>query len=349
MKCNNTAQKTVIFSPRPVRSKELKGRDYTCMDPAEVPSLMALLSSDPEITDLVILPGAPWSLAHILAAAKHLQGRGKTYLVGGAVPELQKELPLVSRVDTLDGLSSAIEAAQAANTKKPAGRGKGMHHAISSPPNKEAPAPAELLWRPIQPMRIPDDVVYYIAVAGSQERIGCTTQAIGLWHYCKALGFDPAIVAGPGPTAAMAKLMDAAEIPGGWNIDGIPFVQDAAQAYDCYIRDLGPLGSCDRDAFFGADWSLLVAGAKPWELAATVEAAAILRPRAYASVLLSYATEADRRELEEIFDGRGVMAAPWLPRPWKPTTGALAPYDKLLRPVLTRYLRERAYCRERTF
>ena len=341
-------RKVVIFDGNRIRPKGLNGAECVCMDPAEVPSLMALLGTDPDITDLVIQEGAPWSLAHILAAGKLLGSRsGRVYLVGTALPELRKELPMLCRLGTLEELAEAL-AAKAAQGKEPEKRKAGPRPSLSSPPNKQDPGPERLLRRPVLPLKIPEDLVYYIAVAGSQARIGCTTQAIGLWHYCKALGFQPAIVAGPDRAAAMARLMGGTEISGGWEIEGIPWVSDEAQAYDCYIRDLGVLTPDTGDGFYGSDWSLLVAGTKPWELERTVEAMASIRPRAYASVILSFATEQDRRELEELFENRRVVAAPWLPRPWQPTTGALAPYDKLLRPVLLRYIRERTYQQERS-
>lgn len=345
---SGSSGKIIILSSGPLPPVGLDSGAYVSMAPAEAPSLVALLSARPEVTDIVLVGNVPWSPAHILAAARQLHGRGKAYLVGNAAPELRKELPLISRLEALKQLPGAMAAARKEDAEKSRENPEAGAPA-SDPPGPERPEQEAGLRRPIQPLFIPDDVVYYFAVAGSQARIGCTTQAIGLWHYCKRLGFDPAITVSPGRGEEMARMMNGREIPGGWDIDGIPFIRDAARAYDCYIRDLGALGSCDRDAFLGADWSLLVAGVKPWELAATAEAAALLRSRAYASVLLSYAIEADRRELEKLFDGRGVAVAPWLPRPWTPPAGALASYDRLLRPVLARYLRQRTYRRERTF
>lgn len=328
--------KVVLFFPRRF-SADLK-IPYTCLEPEAVPSLTALLASDREVTALVLPERFPWSQAHVLSAAKQLLNRsGRLYVLGKSPVEPP---PMLRYIGT-----DKLEAALLAQSNEKPGPDP-ARSSVSSPPNTDPSDAARLLRRPVLPLKIPGDVVFQIAVAGSQPRIGCTTQALGLWHWCRAVGFDPAIVARESSIRSLASLMAGRETEGGFIIEGIPFVTDAAHAYDCYIRDLGVLGDSTKDAFSSADWSVLVTGVKPWELPATAQALGGIQARPYASVILSFALERDLEPLRSVLDRRGAVSAPWLPQPWRPTTGALLPYDKLLRPVLVRYLRERTYLKE---
>lgn len=174
-----------------------------------------------------------------------------------------------------------------------------------------------------------------LGVVGTQHRIGCTTQAVGLWHYCKALGFDAAVVSGKEQIAQIASPMHCEQIPGGYNIEGIPFVTETTLPYDCYILDIGP-GSIP-DALSVTDCLVLVAGVKPWEIQHT--AAALHSAKgSELSVLLSFSSEADAAGLKPLFGRQSIAVVPWMPELWTPSPQALAIYDQLLRPVLRRIL-----------
>lgn len=176
-----------------------------------------------------------------------------------------------------------------------------------------------------------------LGVVGSQHRIGCTTQAIGLWHYCKALGFDPAVISSADRISEIARVMNCTEIDSGYRIEGIPFVTDAAHSYDCYILDVGT-GSIP-EALKITDHLILVAGSKPWELQHT--AAALRAAHGHEmSILLSFTGEKDANTLHPLFGARSAVISPWIATLWEPSVDALLVYDNLLRPVLEKTLEQ---------
>lgn len=299
------------------------GIDASAYQPAQVPSITALLLRQPEISNIVLLPGEEkaWSLGHILAAAKQLQGKGRMIFMGTG-----RQLPsLISVVPDKDALLRLLQ-----KPTKPASSSNGglTVRQVSELPEVR-PMPT------IKPMTVPPEKILMLGVVGSQHRIGCTTQAVGLWHYCKALGFDPAVVATPGQIAQIAGPMHSQEIAGGYRIEGIPFVTDTAHAYDCYILDIGP-GSV-QEAMRATDCPVLVAGSKPWELQNTTAALRAARGKDM-PVLLSFSSESDAKALQPLF-GRQIPAVlPWMPELWKVSVEALAVYEAVLRPVLEQVL-----------
>lgn len=297
------------------------------LDGERVPSLTGLLLERPEISDIVLTEGVQknWSMGHILAAAKQLQGRGRLVLMGAG-----GQLPaLLCAAEDPEALLALLK-----KPVKPGGSGTagGKGPRISREGFSGLPEPPKM---EIRPLSVPPGKMLILGMAGSQRRIGCTTQAVGLWHYCKALGFDPAVVMGRETLARLAAPMDGQEIPGGYRIEGVPFVADTALRYDCYILDIG-VGDI-REARKSVDCLVLVAGSKPWELPDT---AAALRAAGNGElvVLLSFSCRADGEALAPLFGRRAVAVLPWMPRLWQPSPAAMAIYDKLLRPVLERAL-----------
>lgn len=318
-----------LISPESADGEFLRSAGFPvlALRPEAVPSLTALLFDHNDITGLVIRDGetACWSVSHVLSAAKLLERSGVTVLLGGGTLTRQCESsPLIRAVEEPAALPAVLR-------KKPKSDGHGK------PPADSASAQAERADRPerIFPLSIPQGKLLMLGVVGSQRRIGCTTQAVGLWHYCRALGFDPAVVASPGEIARIAGPMDCREIPGGCAVEGIPFVTGTALSYDCYILDIGA-GSVP-EALKAADFLVLVAGSKPWELGHT---AAALRAagKAGLGILLSFTAAGDAAGLLPLFGGRPAAAAPWMPELWRPSAEALRVYDGLLRPELVRIL-----------
>lgn len=298
----------------------IKAAAYRC---EEVPSLTALLLQLPNICNVVLFQGnVEWSMGHILAAAKQLQRRGRMVIFGAdAVPSSLTHVA-ANKEDLLRLLKSSAKGAASDNG------GRTLLRA-DTPPVIPPEVPR------ISPMKIPPSKLLLLGIVGSQQRIGCTTQAISLWHYCRALGFDPAIVSSPEQLAALAAPMQKEEIPGGYRIEGIPFVTNTTHAYDCYVLDVGA-GNIQAVQDY-ADHTILVAGSKPWELQHTAAALRALRGKEL-SVLLSFCSEKDAKSLQPLFGTITPQVMPWAPELWTPHPGAIAILDTLLRPIISQIL-----------
>ena len=294
---------------------------------SQVHSLTGLLLAQPEITDIVMLPEAQkcWSMGHILAAAKLLQGKGYMVFFSSG-----KTLPvMIKTVFDHTELLRVLEKPKGTQGSKSSGNASGSN-ALQA-----AKSESTRKLRTVRPLSIPPGKILFLGVVGSQHRIGCTTQAVGLWHYCKSLGFDAAVVASKEQIAQIAGPMRCEEIETGYRVEGVPFVASTALAYDCYILDFGP-GSISS-AQKSTDCLVLVAGSKPWELQHT--AAALHSAKgAELPVLLSFSSEADANSLRPLFGQQSVAVVPWMPELWHPEGAVLEIYDKLLRPVLERVL-----------
>lgn len=298
----------------------IKAAAYRC---EEVPSLTALLIQLPNICNVVLFQGnVEWSMGHILAAAKQLQRRGRMVIFGAdAVPSSLTHVA-ANKEDLLQLLKSSAKGAVSDTGGRTLLR---ADTPLVIPP--EVPN--------IFPMKIPPSKLLLLGIVGSQQRIGCTTQAISLWHYCRALGFDPAIVSSPEQLAAIAAPMKKEEIPGGYRIESIPFVTSTAHAYDCYLLDVGA-GNIQATQSY-ADHTILVAGGKPWELQHTAASLRALRGKEI-TVLLSFCCEKDARSLQPLFGTITPQVMPWAPELWTPHPGAMAIFDALLRPIITQIL-----------
>lgn len=311
----------------------LSAAGFTVMQfhPDEVPSLTALLFDHPEIFALVIQDDntAAWSASHVLAAAKHLEQNGPAILFGDG--KLAAQCGSVTLIKITDRKEQLPELLRRPPKSAPGGRSV---TGTEKPVAVTQSAPLSVKPK-IRPMLIPPGKILMLGVIGSQQRIGCTTQAIGLWHYCKALGFDPAIVAASDHIAQLASVMKCTQIEEGYKIEGIPFVSSAALAYDCYILDIGA-GSI-QEAKKMTDCLVLVAGSKPWELQQTAAALRAAQGRGV-HVLLSYTSQKEAANLQPLFGGLPCSVVPYMTDPWQPCFEAMLVYDTLLRPVLERLM-----------
>lgn len=291
--------------------------------PDDMPSITSLVLDNPSVSDMVFLQGAEqsWSMGHLLAAAKLLEGRrGHVIFVSS-----QNTPPrMIWSVPDMSALLKALTKSTVSTT------GSGGKIAPLKQLIARATRSAKQPWLP-KPLDIPPGKVMILGVAGTQRRIGCTTHAIGIWHYCKKLGFDPAIVSTRERIAEMAAPMKSEQIQDGYRIEGIPFVVNTAQSYDCYVIDIGtdPLAEAVRKV----DLLLLIAGIKPWELQHTM-AAMNATKEDHTPVLLSYATEEDVSALKPMFAQRRLSVSPWIPDLWNPSDQLLSKYEYLLYPML---------------
>lgn len=299
----------------------IKAAAYRC---DTVPSLTALSFQIPNIRHIVLLQeDIVWSMGHILAAAKQLQGKGRLFLLGtDAAP-----YSMIHAALTKEDLLQLIKTSPKATSTSSGGR---VMHQADEPPKETQPK-----QHTVFPLNIPPSKILLLGIVGSQQRIGCTTQAIALWHYCKALGFDPAIVSSSEQLAAIAAPMKKEEIPGGYRIESIPFVTSTAHAYDCYLLDVGA-GNIQATQSY-ADHTILVAGGKPWELQHTAASLRALRGKEL-TVLLSFCCEKDAKSLQPLFGTITPQVMPWAPELWTPHPGALAIFDTLLRSIITQIL-----------
>ena len=295
--------------------------------PNDVSSLTRLIFDHEEISALVIQDGstAPWSASHVVAAAKQLEKAGPTILVGGG--KLTRQCTNAKSVLFVQDKTELPPLLRRRPQTAPGGR-------TLSQINKPAPTESAKSIR-IAPLQVPPGKILFLGVVGSQHRIGCTTQAIGLWHYCKALGFDPAVVSSPEQIAQIAGTMRNEEIDGGFRVENVPFVTGTALAYDCYIMDIGP-GSIP-EAIKATDCLVLVAGSKPWELQGTTAALRAARGKDI-KILLSFTTPKDAAVLQPLFGCSTAAAAPWMPDLWHPLPEIFTVYELLLRPTLERLL-----------
>lgn len=301
------------------------GKEYMLRKPSELLSLTGFLMENTDITHMVVWDSgySYWSDGHVLAAAKLLQNRGGMILMGaGEQIDRLRNNELISIAG--DG-QSLLRMLNEKHTWK--------HQ--STPARSRRPKLSDAVPR-ILPMNIPDAVIVIIDVIGSQPRIGCTTQAVALWHYCKALGFNPAVVTSRDKINEIAAPMHGNKIDGGYEVEGVQFVEDTYRSFDCYIRDNGSLPEKlpqDANVLF------LVAGVKPWELEYTMRAVRAVKYREMC-VLLSFATRHDCEQLAVLFGKNTVVEVPWIPDPWHPSWEALSVFEKLLRPALEHICRE---------
>lgn len=311
---------------------DLSGFNTLRLHPSNVSSLTKLLFEHPDLTALVIedTDTSWWSVSHILAAAKQLERRGPTILLGNGKQRQQcYNSKLLHFIDRKEEALAILRPPQ-----KSGSGGYGINIAPKEKPPKAIP-PDHQKQAAIRPMKIPAGRILMLGVVGSQHRIGCTTQAIGLWHYCRTLGFDPAVISSSDRISEIASVMNCAEIDSGYLIEGIPFVTDAAQAYDCYILDIGT-GSIS-EALKATDHLILVTGSKPWELQHTAAALRAAHGRDL-SILLSFTSQKDAHSLRPLFGTHKAEISPWIPALWEPSNDVLLVYDALLRPVFEKIL-----------
>lgn len=284
---------------------------------SSVKSLTALLMEQPTLHNILADGSelALWSPGHVLSAAKALQRRGgRLIALEPGIPHSLQNNPLVRCCPDLAHGEQVIQEPPV-------------------PPRAEEVSPVRsrpLPYGPIHPLTVPDSTVLFLDVYGSQPHIGCTTQALQLWHYAKLIGFDPVMVVPETQLEALKAVLEYTVAEQVTVFDGIPFCTDACHHFDCYIRDRGVAGSAALSR--EADVTLLIAGVKPWELASTVRAYTDLHPQA---LVLSYATQKAVQGLAQQLDGVMAAASNYIPDPWRRDAVTMRSFDRLLRSTLS--------------
>ena len=113
-----------------------------------------------------------------------------------------------------------------------------------------------------------------IAFVGTEKRIGVTHNAIMLANFLRKKGFAVALIE-KNRSNDFDKIMNEFDEKKGDNnyftINDIDYYSNMdAEAlkkpYNFIIEDFGSYESCERDLFNTADFKLVIAGAKPWEI-----------------------------------------------------------------------------------
>lgn len=197
----------------------------------------------------------------------------------------------------------------------------------------------------LAPLQRPVGTFLTIDVLGSQARIGCTTQCLQLFHYFSALGFQPAVVATPDQVSTLQRLMGGTQADDALLIDDVAFVTSAQSRYDCYIRDVGCIDGAKAFAAQNADYCVLVAGIKPWEVSAAVTALTSLHDVRRLLTVASYGDEESKKQIQALMQKTGrsgvAITAPWQPNPFIPTS--LGCYEAI-RPILETMMKEEIIC-----
>lgn len=310
------------------KALEEKGVSSAVFDAGSTPSLTAMLVAHTDIISVVMCAEelGRWSDGHILAAAKALQSKGRFLILGeSAEAERLKCSPLVICVSSIEDALKLL--------LRPKGGAAALAAKVTMGETTSAPV-AELEFD-ARRLKGSESRIYSVAVHGSQPRIGCTTQALGLWHYFKAVGLSSAIVATESQIHLLEETVANAKREGARvMIDGIPFIPRQEMMYNVYIYD-SPNASYKS---LIPDAVLLVAGCKPWELYNTIEAMNHV-PQDRTAILLSFATEETTQGLRKEIREKGIEVdiAPYMPDPWAEANASLLRiYDALLRPILER-------------
>ncbi len=188
----------------------------------------------------------------------------------------------------------------------------------------------------IQPLKIPEDLSVTICVCGCMNRIGTTTQTFALWHYLKSLGFSPAILnRGDDFLKTLMEMYgdEVIEYEGHITVNNIPFCfQKDLELWNAYIIDAGVLEQSNKQEFASADISVLVGGAKPWELQKYAECVQIADGVARLAAFMSFTTQKDVDELHKVLN-MPLHSVPYHPDLWD-KGGSTSVYKTALLPYL---------------
>jgi hypothetical protein len=189
----------------------------------------------------------------------------------------------------------------------------------------------------IQPLKIPEGFSITICVCGCMNRIGTTTQTFALWHYLNSLGFTPAILnRGDDFLKTLMELYEneVIEYEGHITVNNIPFCfQKDLELWNAYIIDAGVLNQSNRDEFTGADISVLIGGAKPWELQRFAECVQTAEGAKRMAAFMSFTTQKDADELHKVLN-MPLHSVPYHPDLWD-KGGSTSVYKTALFPYLT--------------
>ena len=308
------------------------------LDIGKVKSLMAFVNKEKTLPQmdyiLFDLDGCGYSQEHILSAVQQIRrfsiaemiflspaGEDTDLLYGRLANfRLSNLIAVDSRTDVTAELRACFEE-----------EGGNYHRRLSAMANSMAATAT----RQASSLRIPPGMVLSVAVAGAQARVGVTTQCFALYHYLKGLGFHPALLDEGGETLELLTSLYAeqAQPQEGYTlINGIPFCTRRAPEFNAYVTDLGVLRPELAACFSAQDISVLVGGAKPWELPHLADALRLLAdtPRRLA-VLVSFATQRDMDEIGQYLGGHAANV-PYHPDIWEP--GSTGAYQSALFPCL---------------
>lgn len=287
----------------------------------ETPSLVAValtLTEQKDVFDAVLLDcrqECPYSMPHILSASSFLRAKGiRLCLLGGSL-QLKTDAWLLH----CDGTAASAVAM------------------LKELPHRQTPQAPEKADKPpaIAPMQKRQGTLLMLDVLGSQPRIGCTTQCLQLYHYFTALGFSPAIVTTQAQADVLRRLMGGAQAGDTLIMEGVPFVTSAQSGFDCFLRDGGCIDAGKAAQARNADFCVLVAGVKPWEISHTANALTLLRDVSQLLLVASFGDGRAEETLQALLQKAGricpALAAPWQPDPF---TATGAGCYELIRPIL---------------
>lgn len=314
----------------------------TAVATEKIPSLAAFIIKEKTIVqqDYIIIDvdDTEWTPQHILSAVQQLRRFSAAQLIFIAAPgevttELYGELTRIYHVKHLitkemgyeDELRTCFQSIQPDEDTLAEGL-----HVIQS----------ELVQTSVKTtsmLKIPDDLVIEVGVAGTMRRCGTTTQVFAIYHYLKSLGWRPAVLDKCGQTEQMLNLYVDGVIhdskTGISVIHDIPFCQYVLPQYNAYVSDYGLLTPDNSADFAEADLSVLVGCTKPWELPAFADALKQLmrHPCREMITLANFSTPQTLSVLAKYFAGKNGLT-PYSPDPWTPADSQI--YSDLLLPGL---------------
>lgn len=281
------------------------------------------------------LTGSNWSQEHILSAVQQLRRFSVAQLIFIAPSEDKTALLFgrlaAHRVDDLIAVSQDTnlqEELRRCLTRKDEER---IHQRLYAMQNAMVTSAVQVA----APLKIPPGMVLTVMVGGAMPRIGTTTQAFGIFHYLKKLGFSPCIL------DPERKLMDvflslygdqAKEENGFTTINGLAFSASRIDSFNAYVQDIGVITESIRSKFCSADIRVLVGGTKPWELPALAAAVSTLKDEPGEMItLISFAGEGDMENVGKYL-GHHSASVPYTPNLWVP--GDQSAYQEAVLPSL---------------
>lgn len=312
----------------------------TCYDTGQIQSLVAFMMRERTIYQqnyiLCDLTGSSYSQEHILNAVQLLRRFSVAELVFIAPPcgetsALFGHLAAQFRVSGLIDETGPERAVQEEVSACLRGEEGGYQRRIAAVQG----AMASAAKRQVRVLEIPAGLVLTVAVAGTLPRSGVTTQVFALYHYLKGVGFSPCILDESGALVALfSPFYEAERVDANTTqLRGIPFCRAMSEAFDLYLSDLGTLSEGTLGAFAAADLSVLVGGAKPWELPALARAVALIDKKALrqTATLLSFVADEDLELVRDVLPTHRA-SVPYHPCPWE--CGSTAAYAQAILPCL---------------
>lgn len=189
----------------------------------------------------------------------------------------------------------------------------------------------------VRPLKIPEGLSITFCVCGCMPRIGTTTQVFAMHYYLKSLGFFSAVLCRD--DGFIKQLMElygdrVIEFEGYITVNDIPFcLQEDKAVWNAYIIDGGILDEHSRQDFADADISVLVGGAKPWELALFAESLRLAGDAKRMAAFMSFTTQKDVEELHKVLN-IPLYSVPYHPDIWD-KGGGTAVYKAAVLPFIT--------------